>query len=161
MQPITLSQAQSLNSPNPFVLVTSHDGDKTNVMGASWWTYLSNNPPMLAMALGKKGHTSGCIAASGYFTVCLPDVSIAEQAMNCCKTSGRDTDKVAKFGLEMVQLEPEFPEAVKESQVIFLCKLDQIVDVPGHNLIIGNILHVYGDPTKQHLNAYEGYKALR
>ena len=74
MKEMTLSQAEVLTSPNPFALIVSKKEDgKANLMAVSWWTYVSNHPPMVVASLSNKGLSGGCISAQGVFTLCVPD----------------------------------------------------------------------------------------
>ncbi len=52
---ITAAQAQRLTAPSPFALLSSLKGRKHKIMAVSWWTFLSNRPPMIGVCLGKKG----------------------------------------------------------------------------------------------------------
>ena len=56
MEKLTIGQAQRLSAPSPFALLgTKSAGGKENFMAVSWWTYLSNHPPMLGVCLSDKG----------------------------------------------------------------------------------------------------------
>src|SRR5659263_63755 len=103
MKNITISDAQKLSSPNPFCLVTAiDDNGKTNLTAVSWWTYVSNHPPMLVVCLSTKGYSNELIKRNKQFGVCLIDASIADKAMKCGQSTGRTVDKAHDFGIELI-----------------------------------------------------------
>ena len=68
MEKITAAQAQRLTAPSPFALLSSLKEDgSTNLMAVSWWTFLSNRPPMIGVCLGKKGASGKLIQSTGEF----------------------------------------------------------------------------------------------
>ncbi len=162
MEEMTLKQAQVLTSPNPFALVVSRTpAGGVNLMAASWWTYISNRPPMLALSLSQAGFTGACIAASGVFTLCVPDRSLAQQAFYCGTVSGRKEDKAAKANIPLAELGEGFPPAVENSRLALLCRLEQAVPAGDHTLYTARVEQVWGDASKEGLRAYDGYRAVR
>ena len=68
MEKITAAQAQRLTAPSPFALLSSLKEDgSTNLMAVSWWTFLSNRPPMIGVCLGKTGASGKLIQSTGEF----------------------------------------------------------------------------------------------
>ena len=162
MNEITLKEAQVLTSPNPFALIASNKPDGgTNLMAVSWWTYVSNRPPMVAFSLSQKGYTGECLAADGTLALCIPDSSLAEAAFRCGTASGRNEDKVAASGIALKQLKDGFPPAVENSQIVMLCRVEQTVPAGDHTLHLAQVEAVYGDESKQGLKSYEGYRYLK
>ena len=162
MKELTLKQAQVMTSPNPFALIlSSKPVGGTNLMAASWWTYVSNNPPMIAVSLSKKGYTGECIAASGTFALCVPDSSLAEAAFYCGTASGRTVDKAAGSGIALTEMQEGFPPVVENSQLVLLCRLEQAVPAGDHTLHIASVEAVYGDESRQGLKSYEGYRYVK
>ena len=158
MEKLTISQAQKLSSPNPFALVCVPNGEKTNVAAFSWWTYVSNKPPMLLFCASKKGFTGECIKKESRFVLCLPDESLANAAYKCGTVSGRSVDKPTEFGIELVELGGLM--VVAQSKVVFVCKLESVAEGSDHFIYIAEIVDIYGSPEIKHLMATEGYAAL-
>ncbi len=162
MEAINISRAQALNSPNPFALLTTRTPhDKINIMAISWWSFVANKPPMLIVALGQKSYSRECIETNGTFALCLPDKSLAEEAVYCGTVSGRNEDKAQKSGMELVELDSEFPKAVKNSHVVFLCRVENTMTVGDHIVFVASIQQIFANEEKTHLNAYNGYKILK
>ena len=80
MEAITIAQAQKLTSPHPFgLLCTRKEEGSCNLMAVSWWTFLSNHPPMLGVCLSKKGLSGSLIQKTGEFSL----VSASRAAFEC------------------------------------------------------------------------------
>ncbi len=161
MENITISAAQKLSSPNPFCLVTAID-DKgiTNLTAVSWWTYVSNNPPMLAVCLSKKGYSSELINRNKQFSVCLIDMAIADKAMKCGRSTGRLVNKAKDFEIELIDADTIKPAVVKESKVVFECSLVNVVDASDHNIFLGEITAIRGNASVEHVYSLNGYGSL-
>jgi len=161
MNELTIQQAQKITSPNPFVLACSlREDGKTNVAAFSWWTYLSNRPPMVAFCAKSTGYTGECVARSKSFALCVVDDTMKEIAFQCGTASGRNMDKAEALGIEMIPCREDGLMAVKNSAVIFVCSLEQSIPAGDHTIHIGKVEKVLGDPDKKHLSAYNGYQYL-
>ena len=88
---MTIRELQATTSPHPFGLVTSLKEDgRTNLMALSWWTFVSNTPPLLAIAVSNRGYTGTCIRRTGEFGLCLVGEGLNDRALRCGACSGRD-----------------------------------------------------------------------
>jgi flavin reductase (DIM6/NTAB) family NADH-FMN oxidoreductase RutF len=73
MKEIELHAAIELSSPYPYTLVVTLDKKgKPNVMGLSWWTFTSLQPPMIAISVGHPRYTHECIEKNKEFVLCFP-----------------------------------------------------------------------------------------
>ena len=161
MEEITISQAEVLTSPNPFAIIVSYKpSGGANLTAASWWTYVSNRPAMVAVSLSQKGFAGECITQYGTFTLCVPDRALAEQAFYCGTVSGRVEDKAAVSKIALRQWKEGFPPVVENSQVAMLCRLERAVPAGDHTLYIAQVEQVLADSSKQGLKAYDGYRRL-
>ena len=77
---ITIQEAHKMSSPHPFALLVSKNiKGVVNVMGVSWWTFISNKPPKLMISIGEKSYTSSNIKNNCEFTLCLLDKDLKNQ----------------------------------------------------------------------------------
>ncbi len=161
MMNITVAQAQKLSSPAPFGLLSVRKEDgSTNLMAVSWWTYLSNHPPMLGVCLSKKGLSHSRIEAEGEFALSLVGEDLKKSALSCGTCSGKMRNKAMEFGIELEPAEAVRCQAVKNSRVIFECRLKDSIDAGDHRFYLAEILCVRGDENIRHLFAYNGYSEL-
>ncbi len=153
MQELTKNQAITLASPLPFVLVSALDeAGKPNAIGVSWVTFTSFDPWLIAISIGPKRHSHGCIEQGGEFVVNYPGAELAEAAWQCSTRSGRDHDKFAEFGLEAVPSAEVAPPRIAGSTVCLECRVVDRFTTGDHTLFVGEIVHVAGEPEpRQHL----------
>ena len=161
MTDINIGQAQRLTAPCPFALLSSLRPDGgTNLMAVSWWSYLSNRPPMLGACLSKKGLSGELIRASGEFALSIVDASLREAALRCGTCAGRTVDKAADFGIALADAAVIAPKVVRDSRVVFECRLSDSVEVSDHVLYIAEIVAICGDADRKALFAFDGYGRL-
>ena len=124
MEKIKLAQASHLTSPNPVTVVCTEKPDgSTNLATVSWWTYLSFNPNMIAFAMAKTSYSGERVRETGNVIVTVPGAEIADAVMGCGSTTGRNTDKVAKFGIELASVEGSKIQIPAYSRVAIQCTM--------------------------------------
>jgi len=98
-QPVNLAHASRLINHGPTVLVTSAHEGRRNIMAAAWSMPVEFTPPRIAVVIDKSTFTRELIAASGHFGVCIPGLQLAALTYAVGTASGRDVDKIGKFGI--------------------------------------------------------------
>ncbi len=158
MKKISLPQASGLTSPNPVTLVCTEKPDgSTNLATVSWWTYLSYNPPMIAYAMAKTSYSGEMVRNNGKVILTIPGAEIADTVLGCGSTTGRNTDKVEKFGIELATVEGSSIQIPVHSRVAISCSLKEYHEVGDHYLYICTVEQVYGDESEEALFAWNGY----
>ena len=161
MTEITIGQAQRLTAPCPFALLSVlRDDGSTNLMAVSWWSYLSNHPPTLGACLSKKGLSGSRIEATGKFGLSIVGESLREAALRCGGCSGRTVNKAEAFGIALTDAARITPQVVRDSRVVFECRLTDTKEVADHVLYIAEIVAIRGDAEKKALFAFDGYGRL-
>jgi len=162
MREITLGTASRLTSPNPVTVVcTEKPDDTTNLATVSWWQYLSFNPNMICFAMAKTSYSGEMVRANKKVIVTVPGEAIASEVMSCGMATGRDTDKVQKFGIELQELPESNIRIPLHSRVAIQCQLKEFHETGYHYLYICNVDKVYGDTEEEALFAWKGYSVLR
>ncbi|MCI9483172.1 MAG: flavin reductase family protein [Clostridiaceae bacterium] len=162
MNKINLPQAARLTSPNPVTVVCTMKPDgSTNLATVSWWTYLSFNPNMIAYAMAKTSYSGEMVRDTQKVILTIPGVEIADAVMGCGSTTGRDTDKVEKFDIELAEIEGSSIKIPVHSRVAIQCSLKEFREVGDHYLYICNVEQVYGNEAEEALFAWNGYSQLR
>ena len=162
MKKINLPQASRLTSPNPVTMVcTEKPYGSTNLATVSWWTYLSFNPNMIAYAMAKTSYSGEMVRNNRKVILTIPGAEIADAVMGCGSTTGRDTDKVSKFNIELKAVEGSAIQIPVHSRVAIVCSLKEYHEVGDHYLYICDVEQVYGDESEEALFAWNGYSQLR
>ena len=158
MKQITISEAEKSTSPNPITLVCAEaPNGVTNLAAVSWWTYLANRPPMIGFAISKKGYTGELIRNSGKAVLSIPGEAIANEAFQCGCSSGRDTNKAEKFGIELTGTTAKFPV---HSKLAFVCTLENSVEAGDHIFYICNVGDIFYNENEKQLYSWSGYSKL-
>ena len=162
MNKINLPQAAKLTSPNPVSLVCTQKPDgSTNLATVSWWTYLSFNPNMIGYAMAKTSYSGEMVRNNKKVILTIPGTEIAEAVMGCGSTTGRDTDKVAQFGIELTEVEGSDIKIPVHSRVAIVCSMKEYHEVGDHYLHICDVEQVYGNEAEEALFAWNGYSQVR
>lgn len=162
MKEINLPQASMLTSPNPVTLVCTEKPDgTTNLATVSWWTYLSFNPSMIAYAMAKTSYSGEMARNNKMVILTIPGEAIADAVMGCGSTTGRDTNKAEKFGMELISLPGSSIQIPLHSRVAIQCRLKEYHEVGDHYLYICDVEQVYGNEEETALFAWKGYSELR
>ena len=162
MNKINLPQAAKLTSPNPVSLVCTQKPDgSTNLATVSWWTYLSFNPNMIGYAMAKTSYSGEMVRNNKKVILTIPGTEIAEAVMGCGSTTGRDTDKVAQFGIELTEVEGSDIKIPVHSRVAIVCSMKEYHEVGDHYLYICDVEQVYGNEVEEALFAWDGYSQVR
>lgn len=162
MNKINLPQAAKLTSPNPVSLVCTQKPDGlTNLATVSWWTYLSFNPNMIAFAMAKTSYSGEMVQNSRKVILTIPGAELSEAVMGCGSTTGRNTDKVAKFDIELAEVEGSSIKVPVHSRVAIVCGLKEFYETGDHYLYICDVEQVYGNEAEEALFAWNGYSQVR
>ena len=162
MKEISLPKASQLTSPNPVTLVCTQKTDgSTNLATVSWWTYLSFNPYMIAFAMAKPSYSGEMVRNSKKVIITIPGAELADIVLGCGSTTGRNTDKVTKFNIELTDIADSAIKIPVHSKVAIVCNLKEYHEVGDHYLYICNVEKVYGDETEEALFAWNGYSQIR
>lgn len=162
MNKISLPQASTLTSPNPVTLVCTQKPDgSTNLATVSWWTYLSYNPNMIAYAMAKTSYSGEMVRNNKKVILTIPGAAIADEVMGCGMSTGRDTDKIAKLGIEMQEVPNSEIKIPLHSRVAIKCSLKEFIETGDHYLYICNVEDVYGNEQEEAVFAWNGYSQIR
>jgi flavin reductase (DIM6/NTAB) family NADH-FMN oxidoreductase RutF len=149
MKEIDLNSAIELGSPYPYtLLVTLDKQEKANVMGLSWWTFTSIQPPMIAISVGHGRYTHDCLEAGKEFVLCFPSEEQAKAAWMCGIKSGRSSDKLAEAELSTINSKSVKPPIIAGSTVAYECKVLTQLECGDHTLFNSEVVAIHGEPER-------------
>ena len=76
-------------------------------------------------------------------------------------STGRDTDKICKLGIEMQEIPDSKIQIPLHSRVAIQCSLKEYVETGDHYLYICNVEQVYGNEQEEAVFAWNGYSQIR
>ncbi len=161
MRKISLLGAAKHTSPNPVTLIcTRTPAGITNLATVSWWTILSLQPERIGFALMKEHYTGEMLRANKKAILTIPGEPLAKYVMQCGSSTGREIDKVAKFGIPMREVADNDIQIPEHTVVFIECGLHEYVDVGDHYFYICDVQNVEGDDKETALFAWNGYSKI-
>jgi len=133
MREMKLCQAFTLMEPGPVVLVTTHDGQKDNIMTISW-TMVLDFTPVFAITTGEWNYSFAALRKNRECVIAIPTVDMLDTVVGIGTCSGTDTDKFAKFKLTPVQGKVVRSPLIKQCRANIECKVIDIVK--RHNIVV-------------------------
>ena len=112
---------------------------------------------MIAYAMAKTSYSGEMVRNNKKVILTIPGAEMAEAVMGCGSTTGRNTDKAAKFGIELVDVENSAIQIPVHSRVAIQCSLKEYHEVGDHYLYICDVEQVYGNESEEALFAWNGY----
>ena len=145
MRQLKLSKAFTLMESGPVVLVTTHDGQKDNIMTISW-TMVLDFTPAFAITTGEWNHSFAALRKNRECVIAIPTVDMLDQVVGIGTCSGADTDKFARFKLTPVQGKVVKAPLIKECLANIECKVVDIVRK--HNIVVLEGVAAYVNPAR-------------
>ena len=150
LKDVSWDEAIELGSPYPYVLAVTLDATgKANIIGLAWWTFVSWQPPMIVISIGKDRYSHECIEYCKEFVLCFPSREQSRGAWLCGKKSGRDIDKFQKTGFTPVPAQKVKPPLIRDSTVAYECRITGSMETGDHTLYVGEVMAVHGTPEKK------------
>ena len=116
---------------------------------------------MIGYAMAKTSYSGEMVRNNKKVILTIPGTEIAEAVMGCGSTTGRDTDKVAQFGIELTEVEGSDIKSPVHSRVAIVCSMKEYHEVGDHYLYICDVEQVYGNEVEEGLFAWNGYSQVR
>ena len=146
MQALNLSKAFTLIEPGPVVLVTTHDGEKNNIMTISW-TMVMDFTPVFAITTGEWNYSFAALRKHRECVIAIPTVDLLDTVVGIGTCSGVDTDKFARFKLTPIPARLVRPPLIQECLANIECKVIDIVEK--HNIVVLEAVAAHIDNERQ------------
>ncbi|MGM9968765.1 MAG: flavin reductase family protein [Anaeroplasma sp.] len=141
-----LWKAGNMLYPVPSVMVSCQKkGEKPNIITVAWCGTCCTNPPMVYISVRPERYSYPIIVESNEFVINLVTESLAYACDYCGVKSGRDIDKFKKLGLNPQKSYKIDSPAISESPVNIECKVNRIIELGSHNMIIADVVGVVID----------------
>jgi flavin reductase (DIM6/NTAB) family NADH-FMN oxidoreductase RutF len=133
MRQLKLSKAFTLIESGPVVLVTTHDGRKSNIMTISW-TMVLDFDSVFAITTGEWNYSFAALRRNRECVIAIPAVDLLDKVVGIGTCSGVDTDKFAEFELTALPGKVVKAPLIKECLANIECKVVDIVRK--HNIVV-------------------------
>jgi flavin reductase (DIM6/NTAB) family NADH-FMN oxidoreductase RutF len=146
MRQLKLSRAFTLIEPGPVVLVTTHDGQKNNIMTISW-TMVLDFTPLFAITTGEWNYSFAALRKNRECVIAVPTVDMLDEVVGIGTCSGADTDKFAKFKLTPVAGKVVKAPLIRECLANIECRVVDIVTK--HHIVVLEGVAAYIDSARK------------
>lgn len=146
MQPLDLGKAFTLIEPGPVILVTTHDGQKANIMTLSW-TMVMDFTPRFAITTGEWNYSFTALRKHRECVIAIPTVDLLDKVVGIGTCSGADIDKFSRFALTPVPAQYVRAPLIKECLANIECKVIDIIE--RHNILVLEGLAAHFDTARE------------
>ncbi|MGM0847227.1 MAG: flavin reductase family protein [Bacillota bacterium] len=126
------------------IVTVSHEGED-NVMAAGWHSYISYDPPIYGVAIGRERHTYGLVKAAGEFAVNFLPAEYAKFIQQSGVYSGSDVNKFAEGQMEFERGRTTNAPILKEAYAAYECKTIDVNSYGDHDWFVADITTFYRD----------------
>ncbi len=153
-----------------FQVVTSDKEGVPNAMPASWVTFASAEPVMMAVSIAFERYTHKVLENSDDFVLAFPSKDQKEATFYCGKNSGANEDKFKNTNLTTVKAKEVNTPLIEDSVACFECKKRGSIDSGDHTIFVGEVVatHVSEKYTEKiyttkgwHEKGAEGFKTIK
>lgn len=129
--------------PMPVTIIGTVRNGIENYMAAGWITRVNGTPPLIAIGLQKKHQTSKNIAANKEFSINFPSIADIKRTDYVGIVSGNNKTKSEIFTSTYGKL--KYSPLIIDCHLSISCKLFQKIELPSHDLFIGEVVEVYAE----------------
>jgi flavin reductase (DIM6/NTAB) family NADH-FMN oxidoreductase RutF len=143
---IDLDSAYRLLNPGPLVLVSSTLGERDGLTPIAWHMPVSDDPPIIGLEIWEGHFIYKAILETKDFVINIPSSEMAETVRGLGSTSGAETDKFKKFGLEKETAAKVKSPRLKSAIGILECRLrnDKTL-LKKYNIVLGDVVYAEAD----------------
>jgi flavin reductase (DIM6/NTAB) family NADH-FMN oxidoreductase RutF len=138
---VPYDQAIRLKYPEQVILVlTIGENRRVNVITLGWTMVCSHQPPMMAIAVGLERYSHEALTRGDEFVLAFPGLNMAKEALYCGSNSGRDVDKIAETGLELMDAKEVSVPLLKDAVANFECRIVSRLLTGDHTVFVGRVV---------------------
>jgi flavin reductase (DIM6/NTAB) family NADH-FMN oxidoreductase RutF len=134
---------QTLVYPKPAFLVGADVDAQSNFLTVAWGGIACGSPPMVSVAIRKNRYTLKGIKQNMAFSLNVSSKDYVVETDYCGITSGSKTDKVVDCGFTVFYGDLAGAPMIEECPVNLECKVDRILNLGSHYLVIGKIMETH------------------
>lgn len=146
MKVFPLEKVFTLLEPGPVVLVTTHDGQRHNIMTISW-TMVLDFTGRLAMTTGPWNYSYAALRKTRECVIAIPTVDLLDTVVGVGTCSGDATDKFEQLQLTPVKAHHVNAPLIRECWVNIECKVVDIVKK--HNIVVLDAIAAHVDDKRR------------
>lgn len=143
---LSLAEVYAILEPGPVLLLGTAREGRTNLMPLSWHCMLEFEPPLVGCVVSAANFSFVALEETDECVLNVPTAELAEKLVACGNSTGRELDKLGRFGLTAV---PSLQVAVPRVEECYANLECQVVDrqlVGSYNFFVLEVLKAWRDP---------------
>jgi flavin reductase (DIM6/NTAB) family NADH-FMN oxidoreductase RutF len=134
---------QPMVFPTPAFLIGTNVDGKPNFMTAAWSGIACSEPPMISVAIRHHRYTFKGMQENMTFSVNVPSADQVKEVDFCGIKSGAKEDKARACKFKVFYGKVETAPMVEQCPVNLECRIEHMLDLGSHVLVVGKIEEVY------------------
>jgi len=136
---IELKYATRLVNSGPLVMISAAHGGKRAIMTVAWNMPAQKEPPLIAIGVGKRHHTTSIIELSGEFVINVPGHEMLDAVRYCGSVSGYNEDKFGSGRFEFAHGRKVEAPILTDAMAILECTVERKVELNKLNIYLGRV----------------------
>lgn len=146
--------------PGMVALVTvSHRGE-SNIMAAGWHTYISYEPPIYGVAIGRERHTYKLVKEAGTFGINFLPMEHAKFIQQAGVYSGSTINKFERGNMALECGRATGAPILADAYIAYECEVIDCNTYGDHDLFVANIVQFYRDADRFLENGLPNFEKL-
>ena len=137
---IGLEYATRMVNSGPVILITAEHKNQRAVMTVAWNMPVQKSPPLMAIAIGTRHHTTGIIERSGEFIINIPGQEMMDVVRCCGSVSGFRENKFESGKFDTATGKIVNAPVLTGVMGIIECKVAKTVKMGDHGIYLGRAL---------------------
>lgn len=129
--------------PGMVAIVSVRHNGKENAMAAGWHSYISYEPPIYGVAIGRERFTYNLMKEAGEFTISFLPFELAEKIQLLGTLSGEEVDKFKELGLQTLEASVVNAPILKAAYVAYECQVRDVQTYGDHDWFVGDMVAFY------------------
>lgn len=131
--------------PGMVALITVNHLGEDNIMAAGWHTYISYDPPIYGVAIGRERHSYGLIKAEGKFAINFLPFNKAEFIQEAGVYTGKNTNKFEKGNISYSRGTKTNAPILYDAYIAYECNIIDVNSYGDHDWFVAEIYQFYRD----------------
>jgi flavin reductase (DIM6/NTAB) family NADH-FMN oxidoreductase RutF len=157
----TVSQTVMHSYPGMVALVTVSHNDENNIMAAGWHTYISYDPPIYGVAIGRERHTYQLIKDAVKFAINFVPFENAAVIQQAGVYSGSRVNKFEKANICFEHGKATNSPILQDAYIAYECEVIDRNSYGDHDWFVGKIVQFYRDQDKFQENGLPNFDKLK
>lgn len=143
-----INQTVMHSYPGMVALVTVSHGEDNNVMAAGWHSYISYQPPIYGVSIGRERHTHKLVKSAGKFAINFMPYEYSALIQQAGVYTGSKVNKFEKANISFDHGSATNSPILSDAYIAYECEVIDCNSYGDHDWFVANIVQFYRDPDK-------------